>query len=297
MRSTDSRIQSKREFPRGEEQTFRMDSIYDVGLHNGDDTAYYLQKGFKVLAIEANPLLVANAQRRFEREIIAGRLRLLPVGIAESEGTFSFWVNEENDTWSSFEKTLGCRNGTRCHELQIPCLPFSTILKEYGVPYYLKVDIEGKDYLCVASLKPGHLPKYISCELSHDEDIITRLHQVGYQRFKVLNQDSFTASTPIFENEIGWRVLRKACNKVHALKYLLHRLPSQLQPRKIDFDNFTAQFEFTFNEGCSGPFGEETYGLWYSFEDILKKVAKIRRQLVKAKFPLGNCWFDVHATW
>jgi hypothetical protein len=46
---------------------------------------------------------------------------------------------------------------------------------------------------------------------------------------------------------------------------LVDHLPSQLQPRKIDFDNFTAQFEFTFNEGCSGPFGEETYGPWVFF--------------------------------
>lgn len=92
-----------------------------------------------------------------------------------------------------------------------------------------------------------------------------RLHQVDYQCFSALNQDSFTASTPIFESEIGWRVLRKTCKKVHALKYLVDHLPSQLQPRKIDFDNFTAQFEFTFNEGCSGPFGEETYGPWVFF--------------------------------
>jgi putative ABC transport system substrate-binding protein len=29
--------------------------IYDVGMNNGDDTAYYLRRGFRVLAIEANP--------------------------------------------------------------------------------------------------------------------------------------------------------------------------------------------------------------------------------------------------
>ena len=32
--------------------------IYDVGMSNGDDTAYYLHRGFRVVAIEANPLLV-----------------------------------------------------------------------------------------------------------------------------------------------------------------------------------------------------------------------------------------------
>jgi hypothetical protein len=29
--------------------------IYDVGMNNGDDTAYYLRRGFRVVAIEPNP--------------------------------------------------------------------------------------------------------------------------------------------------------------------------------------------------------------------------------------------------
>ena len=29
------------------------DLIYDVGMNNGDDTAYYLHKGFRVVAVEA----------------------------------------------------------------------------------------------------------------------------------------------------------------------------------------------------------------------------------------------------
>jgi hypothetical protein len=38
-------------------------------MNNGDDTAYYLRRGFRVLAIEANPDLVANAEIRFAGKI------------------------------------------------------------------------------------------------------------------------------------------------------------------------------------------------------------------------------------
>lgn len=31
--------------------------IYDIGAHLGEDTDFYLKKGFKVVAIEANPFL------------------------------------------------------------------------------------------------------------------------------------------------------------------------------------------------------------------------------------------------
>jgi hypothetical protein len=65
-------------------------------MNNGDDTAYYLSLGFRVIAIEANPELVANAKFRFLREIMAGRLTLASVGIAEEEGQFPFWICEKN---------------------------------------------------------------------------------------------------------------------------------------------------------------------------------------------------------
>ena len=62
------------------------DLIYDVGMNNGDDTAYYLSLGFRTVAIEANPELVEQAKARFAREIASGRLIILNIGIADREG-------------------------------------------------------------------------------------------------------------------------------------------------------------------------------------------------------------------
>ena len=41
------------------------DLIYDVGVHRGEDSAYYLAKGYRVRAFEANPDLVAGCRTRF----------------------------------------------------------------------------------------------------------------------------------------------------------------------------------------------------------------------------------------
>jgi len=35
--------------------------VYDVGMHTGQDTAYYLFKGYDVVAIEANPPVGATS--------------------------------------------------------------------------------------------------------------------------------------------------------------------------------------------------------------------------------------------
>jgi len=48
--------------------------IYDVGAHKGEDTEFYLKKGFSVVAIEANPALCLGLTKRFEEFINSGRL-------------------------------------------------------------------------------------------------------------------------------------------------------------------------------------------------------------------------------
>jgi len=161
--------------------------IYDVGMHNGDDTAYYLFRGYSVVAIEANPLLVEAGRQRFAAEIAAGRLTILPVGITAEPGTNTFWVNEVHSEWSSFVKGMGCRDGTPCHAIEVSCVRFGDVLAEHGVPYYLKVDIEGLDALCLKALDPADLPPYVSAEGNY-LGTLCEMYSAGYRGFKLVNQ-------------------------------------------------------------------------------------------------------------
>ena len=67
----------------------QRDLIFDFGMHDGSDTAYYLRKGFRVVAVEANPELVAAGQSRFRAEIAEGRLTIVNKAIAEQPGTIT----------------------------------------------------------------------------------------------------------------------------------------------------------------------------------------------------------------
>src|SRR5687768_16102344 len=87
------------------------DLIIDVGLHTGEDTAFYLAKGFRVLAIEANPLLVEQSKQKFANYLAAGRLMLLNVGVGDREEIAPFYVNRAMSEWSSFEKKVGTTRG------------------------------------------------------------------------------------------------------------------------------------------------------------------------------------------
>ena len=74
--------------PQASEALVHQDLIYDVGMNNGDDTAYYLQRGFRVVAIEADARLAKCAVERFGAQISSGQLRILNIGIAAEEGDF-----------------------------------------------------------------------------------------------------------------------------------------------------------------------------------------------------------------
>ena len=49
------------------------DLIYDVGLHKGEDAEFYLRKGFRVVAFEADPDLIAFCRERLKEFIDQGQ--------------------------------------------------------------------------------------------------------------------------------------------------------------------------------------------------------------------------------
>src|SRR5262249_8664579 len=149
---------------------------------------------------------------------------------------------------------LGGRQGSRCHAVDVESVRLDTLIRQYGVPHYLKIDIEGHDRICLDGLQPSECPPYISCELTHTDNLIDRLYELGYRRFKLVNQSTYTDATPVFENEIGFRAVRKLCVLLPAMK---RALPDGW---RADFDTFARRRGYAFAEGSSGPFGEDTFG-------------------------------------
>jgi len=69
------------------------DLIFDIGANNGDDTAFYLKKGFRVVAIEADPALAQKLYDRFAEDIAAGNVVIEGVGVSDKVSSLEFYVN------------------------------------------------------------------------------------------------------------------------------------------------------------------------------------------------------------
>jgi FkbM family methyltransferase len=172
------------------------DLVYDVGMHNGKDTAAFLAERFRVVAIEANPAYAAAARAQFAEAISTRRLHLVEAAIAEHDGTTEFFLCRTPDTaWSTLEPDVARNRTAEEHAVyetvQVVCRPFETILREHGVPYYLKIDIEGSDVLCLRALHAfGSRPRYVSLEIMRERayEDLCELVALGYSEFKLLNQ-------------------------------------------------------------------------------------------------------------
>ena len=266
------------------------DLIYDVGMNDGSDTAYYLSRGVRVLAIEANPLLARSAGERFATFVQAGQLRVLNIGIADRCGVLPFWVNQADSKWSSFNYELASKHRTSCQSLDVECTTFGRILAEYGVPYFMKIDIEGYDSYCIDALETGRCPRYLSVEFFRGdfEQMLSRLGQLGYRRFKIIEQENHTSGMPIFPHEKAARMLRKICRLFPVAGELMKSLPAWSKPNKYEFLRPQPQ-----QCGDSGPFGEDTQGPWRSIAEIRRLAGWLHSRNVA--IGLLESWYDLHA--
>ena len=111
--------------------------IADIGMHDGQDTDFYLRKGFRVVAIEANPELVKTNTERFATYIEKGFLTIINAALGISEEPVSFYINDRKSDWSSIHRSIADRDGGEFVSLKYPKLQhlhFLTHTRKYSTP-------------------------------------------------------------------------------------------------------------------------------------------------------------------
>ncbi len=291
--------------PIGTGSSSAQNLIFDVGLNVGQDTSFYLSQGYQVLAIEADPTLAEAVRKTFDHEIQDGRLEVLNVGIAEKDGFADFWICEDKPEFSSFYRQIAARDSYSHHCIQIPVLRFASIIARYGVPHYLKIDIEGNDMSCLDGLSPSTAPKYLSVESECplDEQSATvedgvrtlqKLHSLGYRQFKLIDQYTFCSLT--LPATPGYRVdtlARRIFNESFLKKIRGFGLISRhlIVKRRLE-----TRFRWKFPHGSSGVWGEATPGKWISYGEAEQAYKHYRvRHFQASDSKFHSFWCDWHA--
>lgn len=210
---------------------------FDVGANNGDDTFYYLQRGMRVVAIEANPSLVQRMNERFPEEIKSGRLTVLNFAIVRDVRSWTdFFINDENDTVSTVVPGV---DTTVFRPIRVASRRLPGLIQEYGVPLYIKLDVEGIDDAVLEDIfEADHKPQFISAE-AHSVRTFIQLVKAGYRKFKIVEG-------------------RFVHRPYYALKW------------RNEAGNITS---YEFPKGSSGPFGNDIPGPWLSADDVFQYLA------------------------
>jgi len=231
--------------------------IVDVGMSTGEDTEYYLAKGFDVVAIEADPACVAEVSSRLATFIGEGRLTIKPVAVADHRGVVEFLVSSR-EGWGSVGNDLAAARaafGISARSMEVECDTFEAIMEGHPAPYFVKIDIEGADLTCIRGLgRLPQVPRFVSFEcnpIDPDDtmEILDLLVSYGYRRFKLVNQ---------------------ALN------------PAIVNPRP-PLEGGYVHKEFSLHS--SGPFGEETPGEWVDADQVRQSFSSMaERQAVRARY-------------
>jgi FkbM family methyltransferase len=227
--------------------------IYDIGMHEGEDSLFYLLKGFRVVAVEADPELCRAAAERLHEYIAAGRLTIVNRAIAADPGPVTFYRSERSG-WSTLVKQWSTDNatrGARSEAVAVEAITLADLVRTHGDAFYMKLDIEGMDRTAVQSLAATECrPRFLSIETSFDRDPtfaavkadFAALAGLGYDRFKIVDQRT---------------------------------VPRQVPP---DPPRAGQYVDYRFLNGESGLFGEEVPGAWLTLDQALAAFRRLIRR-------------------
>lgn len=193
--------------------------MMDLGAHLGGDSGTYFSKGYRVVAVEAYPPLAEKLTHNL-KITTPGSLQVVCAAITptgEPTNMFVSSVGDHGECHSIFQD--------RCKQplaemISVPGTTVVHLFREYGVPHYLKIDIEGADVVAIRQLKEwargghtiqqiwdegqiapyyditkstGKVPPYISVELSHTHpeealEMMALMGYMGYDRFALVGQ-------------------------------------------------------------------------------------------------------------
>jgi FkbM family methyltransferase len=263
------------------------DLIFDIGMNVGEDTDFYLKKGFRVVAVEANPAVCRDAAEKYRDAVATKQLTIVNRAISSSRDPVMLYVCGSNSAWSTASprlRDIWGASGAHFQRVEVPGILARDLIAAYGVPYYMKIDIEGSDMLCLDALTDGGpLPPYLSLEVDfyRRHELLQRLAATGYRRFALIGQ------TRVVEQQPPW--------------------PAR-EGRYVDYH---------FRIGSTGLFGDEMPEMWRGDAAIRRRCEQIVRQyraagalrklgaigLTSAKIeratnrylPLATDWYDLHA--
>ena len=278
-----------------------LNLIFDVGANDGTDTDYYLSKGYRVVAVEADPALAKRLGERYIAETGDGRVVVANAAVMEKDREkVDFFVSKE-DIRSSLIRSMAERPGQMAGIVEIAGRSLCSLFAEYGLPWYCKIDIEGYDAIAVSGMGMCEgRPAFISCESTgHSIEAIDRdngrlylvldeLAAQGYRQFKLVDQESLLVLT----DADHYGQLHDWSYRIRTKLERWTGKPSQRYNNRL----WLVRQGLSDAAALSGLFGEQLEGEWAGYDHIRERMLRhFSSYYQHTKNKQYVFWVDIHA--
>lgn len=168
--------------------------IFDIGFHRGAFTLAHINNTDKVIAVEANPKLYKQGIAQFYGD---DRVTLLNYAAYSEITTIPFYVSNA-DTISTISKdwiedSRFSKDYVWFDPIELPTITLDELIKQYGLPELIKIDVEGAELDVVKGLtqKVNELCfEWAEESLDKINLTIEHLQNIGFTEFGYINFDN-----------------------------------------------------------------------------------------------------------
>jgi FkbM family methyltransferase len=161
--------------------------VFDLGAHAGNRTRAFASLGCRVVAVEPQPDFAQLLRVLFARSSL---VQVIQAAVREINGRLTLAVSERTPTVTTLEaswrearsRELGFAGVEWNRRMEIEVTTLDTLIDRFGVPAFIKMDVEGSEPRVLAGLSRPVAAlsfEYLPTALGGTHECLTRLDALG----------------------------------------------------------------------------------------------------------------------
>ena len=162
------------------------DLYFDIGAHLGEKSKPFIEKKIRTIMVEPLPICVKTLKKLYSKNSI---VKVIPKGLGSKNTKKILSINKQMPTVSTFAKHWKSgrfSNLTWSEKTQIQITTLDALIKKFGDPQYIKIDVEGYELNVLKGLskKSGIISFEITSEFFSDAiKCLKHLKKLSYNSF------------------------------------------------------------------------------------------------------------------